>query len=53
MNKEKKEVVSFENINLNPDESLELLQRLAKNQLTEEDLIMLLKASEKITIKEN
>jgi len=53
MNKEKKEVVSFENIDLNPDESLELLQRLAKNELTEQDFIILLKASEKITIKEN
>lgn len=51
--RKKKEVVSFENVNLNPDESLNLLERLAKNQLTEEDLIMLFQGSEKITLKEN
>lgn len=52
MNKEK---LSFENVNgLNKDESLELLKRLANNELTEQDLQDLFNASETVKyINEN
>lgn len=58
INKEKysmsKEKLSFENVELNKNESSELLKRLANNDLTEKDLESLFNSSETVKyINEN